>query len=221
MKIARLFVGLGNTGIKYNKPSELGTDKDRGAVLESGAVVRGLGTHFASVADKERYDVLVKQSNVVRVAFAERFVRAFMFDSTFVIKELGEARAFAEEVRRTKNIDPAVSIEVLELELSEVGEGISDRQVAEWSEMVKDQLKRVQLGRKKGEINSEAYTALELLADCPAMAPETAGTLRKLVGEARLGRVKKDEFQRSVAMIEVKMNKDALSSGPKRALPEV
>ncbi len=218
MIVARLFVGLGNTGIKYNKPSELGIDKDRGTVLEDGGVLRGLGTHFASAADKARYDDLVKQSNKVRVAFAEQFMKLGLWDSTFILSRKGEAAEFAAKVRKDLEISDSVLIDILEMELSNAGEGLSDRHIAEWAESVKDQLKRVQLGRKK-EIASGGLDALEKLADCPALSDETAGALRQLVNKARLGQVPKDEFQRSIAIMDVKLDTTVLS-GPKRMVPE-
>lgn len=219
MIIARLFVGLGDTGIRYNKKEEIGTDKGKGTVLENGGVLRGLGTHFASQADKERYDQLVKQSNEVRTAFLERFVRVALFDSTFVISEIGEGKRFAEQLRRDKNIDHRVEIDVLEMVFSDVGEGISDKHLAEWATAISDQLKRIPLGRKKDTVSSDGLNALEHLADCPALDKNTAGEIRQLIARYRLQNFDKEDFKRSVALINVKVNKDVLS-GPKRALPE-
>jgi hypothetical protein len=150
MIIARVEVGLGNTGIRYNTPEELGTDKRRGAVLADGQVVRGIGTHFASQADKEKFDTLTKQQLQVRTALAERFVRVGFFKSAFIINKVGDAKAFVEEYVRANQIDASVLIDVAEFELAEVGSGLSDKQLNDWSATVKEQLERVRLGQKKG-----------------------------------------------------------------------
>ena len=217
MLIARVEVGLGNTGIRYNTPEEIGTATTRGTVLANGEVVRGIGTHFASQADKERYDTLTRQQLEVRMALAERFMRVHFFPSAFVITKLGEAKEFISEFIRNKNIDPSVRVDVVEFEINGA---IEDVHLVAWGVTVKEQLERVRLGRKKGQVNSEALTALETLAECPALSQETAGAIRKLVGEFRLGNMKKDDFQRSVTLLEVKMDKTILE-GPKRAIPEV
>jgi hypothetical protein len=52
------------------------------------------------------------------------------------------------------------------------------------------------------------------------LSQETAGAIRKLVGEFRLGTIRKDDFQRSISILEIKMDKSVLS-GPRRAVPEV
>jgi hypothetical protein len=218
MIIARVEVGLGNTNIKYNTPGELGTAATRGTVLANGEVVRGIGTHFASQSDKERYDALTKQQLQVRAALAERFVRVHFFKSAFIIKELGEAKKFVEEYIRGNKIDPCVRVDVIEGDFSVEG-GITDKQLVDWSTTVKEQLERVRLGQKKGQVNREALTALETLADCPALSQDTAGSIRKLVGEFRLGHILKDEFQRSIQILNVKMDATALT-GPKRSVPE-
>lgn len=219
MLIARIEVGLGNTEIKYNRSEELGTAATRGTVLNDGSVVRGIGTHFASREAKERYDNLTRDQLKVRVALAERFVRVHFFKSSFIINQLGEAKAFVEDFIRTNNIDASIKVDILEGNF-EVEGGISDKHLADWTETVKDQLERVQLGRKKGQVNREALDALESLADCPALSTETAGALRKLVGEFRAGSIRKDDFQRSISLIEVKMDATVLS-GPKRSVPEI
>ena len=217
MIIARVEVGLGNTGIRYNTPEEIGTATTRGTVLANGEVVRGIGTHFASQSDKERYDTLTRQQLEVRAALAERFMRVHFFPSAFVINEFGEAKKFIEEFLRDNTIDPGVRVDVVEFELSGA---IEDKHLLDWGVTIKEQLERVRLGRKKGQVATEALNAFEALAECPALSAETAGAIRKLVGEFRLGHMKKDDFQRSVQLLDVKMDNTVLT-GPKRAIPEV
>jgi hypothetical protein len=221
MIIARVEVGLGNTNIKYNSSEELGTAVTRGTLLTDGAVVRGIGTHFASQADKDRYDTLTTQQLKVRIALAEHFVRVHFFKSAFIINAVGDAKKFVADFVRDNQIDPSVLIDVAEFQLEEVNGGVSDKQLSDWGVTVKEQLERVRMGHKRGQVNSEALTALETLADCPALSTETAGALRKLVGEFRLGNIRKDDFQRSISILDVKMNRDVLVDGPRRSVPQI
>lgn len=217
-KIEVLNIGLGNTGIQYNTPEELETDKGRGTVLPTGEVVRGIGTHFKSLEDKQRYDQLIKQSNKIRTAVAEHFIRApGNFPSTFVVNALGDMRKFVNDLVAAEQISPDVHVSIEGFEIE--GE-LSSQGIATWNEDIKKQLVRVQLGRKKGQVDREALDALEMIADCPALSKETAGSLRKLVGEFRAGGIKKDDFQRSIELLDVKVDAEAAGLGPKRALPE-
>jgi hypothetical protein len=218
MIMARVEVGLGNTGIHYNKPQELGTAVDRGAVLADGAVVRGIGTHFASLADKQRYDELTRQQLKVRVALSEAFGRVSFFQSTFIEHEIGEIKRFMDKFVADNQIDPAIKIDIIDGEFTVTN--LTDKQLNDWGTSVKEQIERVRLGQKKGQVNAEALNALEKLADCPALSTDTAGAIRKLVGQFRAGTIRKDDFQRSIQILDVKMDATALT-GPKRSVPEV
>jgi len=218
MIMARVEVGLGNTGIRYNRMEDLGTTLGRGSVLTDGSVLRGIGTKFASLADKQRYDDLTKQQLKVRVALSEAFGRVSFFQSTFIESEIGEIQKFMDKFVADNQIDPAVHIDIIDGEFSVTN--LTDKQLNDWGASVKEQIERVRLGQKKGQVNGAALTALEKLADCPALSEDTAGAIRKLVGEFRLGHIRKDDFQRSVQMLDVKMDATVLT-GPKRAVPEV
>lgn len=222
MIIATVNISLGNTGIKYNTAAEIGTDKGRGTVLPTGEVLRGLGTHYASVADKERYDALVSASNKLRHDLMERFVRFPFFPSTFILSEIGEAEKFVQDYRVANNLDASVEVEILEGQFTELGDGLSDKRIAEWEADIKKKVEGVQLGRMKGQINSSALDCFEKLAACPALDDATASAIRLLVGEFRLGKIQKEDFQRSITLMDVKVRKTVLSpDSVKRSVPKL
>ena len=218
MIIAQIEIGIGNSGIKYNTPGELGTDKYRGSVLTNGEVLRGLGTHYASVADKERHVTLTHQQGMLRMAIMERFPRAPQFKSTYILEQLGEANAFVDKYIADNNIDKEITVNILEGEFTGV---LNGKQVAEWGESIKEQLVKIRLGGKN-HVKTSALDTLEMFADFPAIAPETAASIRKLIGEFRLGGIPKEDFIRSIGLIDVKVNPEVVSAeGPRRAVPEV
>jgi hypothetical protein len=50
--------------------------------------------------------------------------------------------------------------------------------------------------------------------------PETSGYIRKLVGQVRLGSINKEDFQRGLSVLNVKVIPTALD-GPRRAVPQL
>jgi len=197
MKIAKLTVSIDNTGISYNSKEELKTEAARGAVLEGGKVVRGLGTSFSSQEAKERYDDLVSRSNLIRAEFGNKFGRG-PIKGTYIIHEFGDAIKFIEKYDNSADIK--VSVDELDLNGS-----LSERTLIEWADRNKDALKRVPLGRAK-EASDEGILALEALASCPALSQETKDTVLRLASEARIGTLKRVDLKRSISLLNVEMD---------------
>jgi hypothetical protein len=195
MLIAKLTVSVGNSGIAYNKPEEIKTEIGRGSVLESGAVIRGLGTHFANQEAKVRYDKLVSRANEIRNEFATRFGRAFLM-STFVLSTPGEGYEFA---KRYEGDAPDIIVTISELNLE--GE-LGEREIAEWATTYKDQLKRIPLGRAE-EADEEGLAALESLAKCPILKQETKDAILRMVSEVRIGKMKRVDLKRGISLLRV------------------
>lgn len=205
MFIAKLSVGIGDSGIAYNSGKELGTDKNRGAVLEDGKVVRGLGTHFASLEAKQRFDKLTAESTGIRDKFNRRFLR-MAIDSVFVISRRGEAKEYAASIVVS---DPAITVGVMEFEIGNAGDELGEKEMKEWSSRVKEQLKRIPLGRSD-EVDADGLEALATLATCPVLAKATAEKILRLVNEAKLGRVGRSDLKRGIALLDVEMDQSTL-----------
>lgn len=213
MRIAKLTVHVGDSGIAYNNGKELGTTAARGVTLADGKVVRGLGTHFASQEAKEKYDLRQSEANEIRAKFNRRFSR-FVFDSAFVLSRKGEAKEFAASITVT---DPNVTIEVLEFEVG-ADEEMGEREMKDWSERVKNQLKQVPLGRGE-DADTEGLAALETLAGCPVLSPETAARIRLMVSEVRIGKMTRTDLKRGILLMDVEIDQSALL--PQRGRPEL
>ena len=214
MLIAKLRISIKEAGIAYNSSSELGTDKTRGTTLEDGKVIRGLGTHFASKEAKERYDKLVSDSNAIRDKFNRRFLRT-PIESTFVISRKGEAKEF---VTQDLCANPDIEVMVFEFELGTANGELDDREMQDWSRRVKEQLKRVPLGRGQ-DTDDEGLAALETLASCPVLSKETAERIRVMVGEVKVGKMNRTELKRGISLLDVAMDQTSLCAP--RSRPEV
>lgn len=217
MFLMAIEISKGHTGIKYNTKEDLGTDKTRGSVLPDGGINRGNGTHFPSPEAAQRYAALQKDETKLRMAVEERFMKARFIKGVFVENELGEAQKYVDEFRQLNAISSEIVVDIVELDVNAVV--AKDHQVTDWEAGIKDQIERVRIGQKKGQVSTSALDTLERLADCPLLNAATAGAVRKLVGQFRMGGMLKDDFQRSIQLLEVKVDRDALS-GPKRAMPE-
>ena len=204
MLIAKLRVSLNNAGIGYNSPTELGTDKTRGATLADGCVVRGLGTHFADMAAKDRFDSLTRESNEIRSRFNRQFMRTSI-DGTFVIPIKGQGKMFVEGLVKNPDID----VSVTEFSLSSTGDGLDMEELQEWGDRVKNQLLRIPLGRGK-DVDEEGLLSMEVLADCPVMARTTAKVIKELVAQVRGGTLSRPDFKLALEKITVEMDPAAL-----------
>ena len=205
MLIAKLRVSLNNIGIGYNSNKELGTDITRGATLSDGCVVRGLGTHFADAAAKERFDSLTRESNEIRSRFNRQFMRT-PIDGTFVIPIKGQGKFFVEQLPKNPDID----VSVIEFELSSAGEGLDMEEMQEWGDRVKNQLLRIPLGRGK-DIDEEGLLSIEVLSDCPVMARSSAKIIKDLVAQVRGGSLTRADFKLALEKITVEMDPEALT----------
>lgn len=203
MLIAKLRISLKDVGIAYNSSSELETDKTRGTVLPDGKILRGLGTHFANKEAQERWQRLTTQSNVIREAFNRRFLRT-PIESTFVVNKAGEAKEFARQFADNTDIE----VSVFEFTLGSTSD-LDDKEMKEWGDRVKGQLKRVPLGRGE-DIDAEGLSALETLAGCPVLSKETSEAILKMVGEVRVGKMNRVDLKRGISLLSVTMDQTTL-----------
>jgi hypothetical protein len=204
MLIAKLRINLKDCGIQYNNSAELETDKTRGTVLKDGKIVRGLGTHFASAEAKERFDKLTAEANGIRAKFGLRFMRGPL-ESTFFVSVLGEGKAYATQF----NTSPDIEVSVVEYNLNSASGDLDEKDMKEWSERVKAQLKRVPLGRSE-EADEEGLSALETLATCPILAKETKDRIQLMVAEVRVGKMTRTDLKRGIALLDVTMDQSSL-----------
>lgn len=205
MLIAKLRISLKDCNIKYNSSAELETTKARGTVLVDGKIVRGLGTHFESIEAKERFDRLTKEANIIRNKFNERFLRT-PIESTFVIGARGEAKAFVSSLEA----NPDIEVSVFEFELGSANGELDEKEMKEWSQRVKAQLTRVPLGRGE-EADQDGLAALETLAGCPVLSPETAARIRLMVSEVRVGKMTRTDLKRGISLLDVAMDQTSLA----------
>ena len=206
MYIAKLRISVNDAGVQYNNSAELETTHKRGDVLADGKIVRGLGTHFASQEAKDRYDKLVSRSNEIRGEFNRNFAR-FLFDGTYVVKP-GEGRTFAEKF---SNDRPDVVVDVFEYDIS--GDP-DERELSEWSQRIKGQLKQFPLGRGE-KTDVEGLNALKTLAGCPVLAKETSDAILRMVGEVEVGRMNRTDLKRGISLLNVKMDSTTLTAVPR------
>jgi hypothetical protein len=204
MLIAKLRVSLKDCGIQYNSSAELETAKVRGSELVDGKIIRGLGTHFASKEAKERFDRLTAKGNKIREQFNQRFLRTPL-ESTFVVTTPGEAKEFAKQFDSER---PDIDVSVFEFELGATAE-LDEKEMKEWGERVKSQLKRVPLGRGE-EVDEDGLTALLTLASCPVLAQETRDRINGMVAEVRVGKMNRADFKRGISILPVVMEQSTL-----------
>lgn len=212
MLIAKLRVSIKDAGIKYNNSSDLETDKTRGAVLKDGGVLRGLGTHFTSPEAKARYDKLVAEANAIRVEFGQRFLRTPL-ESTFVLSRRGEGKEFATKFGG----NPDIEVYVTELELG-AQESLDEKDMKDWADRVKEQLKRVPLGRGE-EADADGLAALETLAGCPVLGQATADRIRLMVSEVKVGKMNRTDLKRGISLLNVELDQGPLLAPRSRPEP--
>jgi hypothetical protein len=162
-----------------------------------------LGTHFANKEAQERWQRLTTQSNVIREAFNRRFLRT-PIESTFVVGKAGEAKEFARQFAD----NPDIEVSVFEFVLGATSD-LDDKEMKEWGDRVKGQLKRVPLGRGE-DIDANGLAALETLAGCPVLSKDTAQAILKMVGEVRVGKMNRVDLKRGISLLSVTMDQTTL-----------
>lgn len=213
MYIAKLRISLKDVGIAYNSPTELETDKTRGTVLPDGKILRGLGTHFANKEAQERWQRLTTESNVIREKFNRRFLRT-PIESTFVINKPGDGKEFAAQYAD----NPDIEVFVFEFELGSASGTLDDKEMKDWGDRVKAQLKRVPLGRGE-DIDADGLNALKTLAGCPVLAKETSEAILRMVGEVEVGKMNRTDLKRGISLLQVSMNQESLMAPRSRPTP--
>jgi hypothetical protein len=204
MLIAKLRVSLNNVGIGYNSAAELGTSITRGATMADGAVVRGLGTHFADRSAYDRFQQLTRESNEIRAQFNRQFMKTCI-DGTFIIPIRGQGKMFLEGL--TKN--PDIEVSVIEFELSSAGDGLDLEEMQEWANKIKNQLIRIPLGRGS-DVDEEGLSSIEALVDCPVMARTTAKTIKDMVAQVRANTLSRKDFRDAIEKLNIELDSTAL-----------
>lgn len=206
MLIARLKISY-DRGIESNRPKDVGLTV-KPVETKDGGSVRGLGTHFVSkeaeVLCKERE----KEEARVRKAFRQKFL-VTLIDGVFLVPAPGQAKKFIEE------LDVREDVQVTVAEFNLTVEQMSAEVVTEWAGRVKRQLSSVSLGRKKEEVDEDGLKALLELSNCPVLTNETSEKIRTLVAAFEAQKLDKIELRRSIEVLEVGIDDQALS--PRRS----
>lgn len=208
MIIARLSVRY-SRGVECNSPEDIGL-KDAPATVESGGLIRGLGTHFKDEAERLLVQERDREWYRIRRAFRSRFMTT-PIDGVYIVPRRGMAGEFVKSL----DIRDDVAASVQEFYFAAAGE-MSNEAIAEWAQRVKSQLAQVALGRGK-EADEEGLSALETLTSCPAMGEETRRRVRELVSLVRAQKIDRLELKRSIADLDVKLEPGALA--PRRVGP--
>lgn len=196
MLVAKLSVSY-DRGTERNAPAHLGLDRTPEETAEGG-IVRGLGSHWRSPEAQVAAAECAREEARARRAFALRFLPGPL-PGVYVI----EAREHPEELVQELALDPRVEARVSIYDLSPEGD-LPTAEVEEWAQRVGKQIAGVSLGRG-GSPDAEGLAALERLAACPILAPETATRIREMVAAARLDQIPRAELRRSLTSLQVQI----------------
>ncbi len=212
MLIAKLTIGY-DRGLALNDATDLvnatagvgvGVVAHKGYTTVDGKVIRGLGTHYRSDADM----ILVKEkdadANRIRTEFRKRFL-ATPIDGLYVVAKPGMARAFVSELGHRDDIN----VRVTEFELASPN-GLDGGELTEWANRIKNQLSSVSLGRSK-EADEDGLRALETLASCPVLKPETGTRIKELVAALRSEKITRVELKRNLQTLDVQIEQAPLA----------
>lgn len=194
MLIAKLTIGF-DRGAKRNAAQDLGLEAEPTVTNDGEGLVRGLGTHYISAAERDRVQECEAEDRRVRKAFGATFVAA-PIPGTYVVT----SREAAEATLRDLAVDSRLSCRVQVYDLSPHGT-MAESEMRDWTDRVKRQLTATPIGRK--EVRGDGLAALEALAKCPLLDDGTADRLRKLIAQARVGGVDAPEFRRRLAAMPV------------------
>jgi hypothetical protein len=211
MNIVKLSISY-DRGLAHNDARDLGTDKQSGTELETGEIIRGLGTKFRSRTSMEQVKQHDKIANNIRQSFRNQFL-VTPIDGVYVVPAKGVAQAF---LRTLVDIPPTVKVRVTEFTLESSG-GMDGAELAEWAERIKRQLSTVSLGRSK-EADEEGLKALETLSRCPVIKESTGARIRELVEGLRTSKLDRVELKRKIETLNVEVDDSQLA--PRRA-PEL
>ena len=104
--------------------------------------------------------------------------------------------------------NPDIEVIVTEFELG-AQESMDEREMKDWSTRVKEQFKRIPLGRGE-QADENGLSALETLAGCPVLSEATADKVRSLVAEVRVGKMNRTELKRGIALLDVSLDQTPL-----------
>jgi hypothetical protein len=207
MNVVHLSIGF-DSGIHYNNPQDLGLEA-KPESTKDGGLVRGLGTHFSSAEDKNRFTRLTKEANDLREQFRRRFVVSNI-DSLYIEPTKGSAKTFVSQM----DIDPQLRVIVQELSV----EGTMEEETLRaWEGKIKTQFQRMPLGRGK-DIDETGLHALEELSRCPVLASTTGDAIRIMVQQLRVGSLTRVDFKRNIETLELKFDDAPLQ--PRRPVAE-
>ena len=182
---------------------------ESGDARKDDRLIRGLGTHYRSAADAEVVALRDKDARRVYQEFRARFLSTTV-DGLYVVPAPGVAKAFLSGLSYRSDIQ----VRVTEFELAAIGAGLGDTELSEWASRIRRQLGSISLGRSK-EADEEGLRALETLARCPVLKPETAASIQNLIGLVRAEKLGRVELKRKIETLDVQI--DTAPLAPRRA----
>lgn len=206
MLVAKLSVSY-DRGTERNAPAHLGLERTPEETA-GGGIVRGLGSHWRSPEAQVAAAECAREEQRARKAFAGAYLPG-PFPGTYVITSREEPEALVRELA----LDPRVEARVSVYDLAPDGD-LPTAEVEEWAARVQERIAGVSLGRG-GSADAAGLDALERLAACPILAPETATRIREMVAGARLDDIPRAELRRSLAALPVQIAPQG--AAPRRA----
>jgi hypothetical protein len=211
MLICKLTISY-DRGLSHNDEQDLSESADgvqvnvigRGAVTKDGKIIRGLGTHFKSEADRDLVKARDQEASRIRTEFRKRFVST-PIDGTYIVGEPGIAKRFISELGYRS--DMRVFVQEFNLECPS---GMDNSELSSWAERIKKQLSSVSLGRGK-EADADGLRALETLASCPVIKPETGRRIKELVAMVRDNKMERIEVRRRIETMQIEVNDSVMS----------
>lgn len=206
MIVAKLTIQY-DRGVAYNQPEDLNATIGKQTTTEDGKVIRGIGTHFKSVADAERVKRLDQEAKGLYCEFREAFM-ATPIEGVYAIPERGAGRAWLSA--RRPGVSPEIKVRVSEFVL-ETYDSLEASEITDWSRKVKAQLSSVQLGRHK-EADENGLAALLTLAKCPVLSRDTAQRIKDLVAQLKANQITKIDLRRKIDTLNVKIETAPLAA---------
>ncbi len=143
-------------------------------------------------------------ANRIRTEFRKRFL-ATPIDGLYVVPKPGMARGFIDGLGHRDDIN----VRVTEFELASPN-GLDGGELTEWANRIKNQLSGVSLGRSK-EADEDGLRALETLARCPVLKPETGTRIKELVAALRAEKITRIELKRNLQTLDVQIEQAPLA----------
>lgn len=196
MLIAKLSISY-DRGTALNRKEDL-TDSvpagdifGRGTKTADGKVIRGIGSHFRSEADKNLAKERDQDAARIRNAFRSRFLITPL-DGVYIMPSAGAGKMFVKSFEHR----PDVRVSVTEFMLESAG-GLDAVELSEWANRIKRQFAEISLGRSE-KADEDGLKALESLSKCPALKPSTGTRIREMVASVRDAKMTRIEIRRNI-----------------------